>query len=387
MGSTIISLLSSDDTEKELPHESTENKEEKTEEHPNEIKKDIPKENPNEIVEDKKEEKKEIISENKCENKMNINENAQDDKNSTEPSINCSSDEKKVVGENVELKENKSNRKDDACFIDELNFPIINSSKKEEEKDIEPDSLSILNKALSQSPSNFYNMNLSIPESFGQNKNISSSVTISNFDSVANPIQISIPNFYLNTNPKSYNYFSRKYHKNSNLTHFVPVTFSCSLANNHSSRARSKYIEKEKEFFEKIIKIGDVANINEFWEIFQHMKKPSQCQVGSDYHLFKRGIVPMWEDNMNKDGGKLSILLTWKYVDIIWEEVAFNFCKGLLPYYDNINGIVISTRPKYIVMSFWVKTRNYHTVEKMRNALSYILQAPSTNCIDFIPFN
>ena len=383
MGSTIISLFSNEDIEKELPQESTENKEEKPEGQLNEIKNDIPKE----IVEDKKEEKKEITSENKFENKMNTNENVQNDKNSTEPSINCSSDEKKVVGDNVELKENKSNSKDNASIIDELNFPIINSSKKEEERDSEPDSLSILNKALSQSPSNFYNMNLSFPESFGQNKNISSSMTISNFDPVVNPIQISIPNFYLNTNPKSYNYFSRRYHKNSNLTHFAPVTFSCSLANNHSSRARSKYIEKEKEFFEKIIKIGDVANINEFWEIFQHMKKPSQCQVGSDYHLFKRGIVPMWEDNMNKDGGKLSILLTWKYVDVIWEEIAFNFCKGLLPYYDNINGIVISTRPKYIVMSFWVKTRNYHTVEKMRNALSYILQTPSTNCIDFIPFN
>ena len=28
---------------------------------------------------------------------------------------------------------------------------------------------------------------------------------------------------------------------------------------------------------------------------------------------------------MNKDGGKLSILLTWEYADIIREEVALSF--------------------------------------------------------------
>jgi translation initiation factor 4E len=387
MGSTIKNIFSSEEQKQEISQDSTEKIKKNPKEYPNEIKINIPEEIPKEIVEYKKKEKKEILYENKCENKMNTYEKVKDDKNSTEPSISCGSDEKKIVVDGVEEKENKSKRKDSINIVDELNFPIIYSSKKEEEKNSEIDSLSLLNKALSQSPSNFYNMNLSILENFGQNNNISSSVTISNFNSDVNPIKFSIPNFYLNTNPKSYNYFSRKYHKNPNLTHLVPVSFSCSLANLHSNRARSRYIQKEKEFFEKIIKIGDVSNINEFWEIFQHMKKPSQCQIGSDYHLFKRGIVPMWEDNMNKDGGKLSILLTWKYVDIIWEEMTFNFCKGLLPYYDNMNGIVISTRPKYIVMSFWVKSRNYHTVEKMRNALSYILQTPSNNCIDFIPFN
>ena len=95
----------------------------------------------------------------------------------------------------------------------------------------------------------------------------------------------------------------------------------------------------------------------------------------------------MWEDNMNKDGGKLSVLLTWKYADIIWEEVAFSFSKGLFPYFDNLNGIVISMRPKFVVLSFWIKTNTKTVVEKIRNSLSGMMQAPSANCIDFIPFN
>ena len=68
-----------------------------------------------------------------------------------------------------------------------------------------------------------------------------------------------------------------------------------------------------------------MTNFTEFWEIFRHIKKPSQFPVRTDYHIFKRGVFPIWADNMNKDWGKLSILLTWKSADIIREEVTLSF--------------------------------------------------------------
>ena len=194
-----------------------------------------------------------------------------------------------------------------------------------------------------------------------------------------------------NLMPKNNNFQAQNHNRqnfqNYNMSYFNPITFTCSL-NTHSVRKyKMKPIEKEEEFLEKIIKIADVSNVNEFWEVFQHLKKPNQCPVGSDYHVFKKGIVPMWEDKLNKDGGKLSVLLTWKYANVIWEEVTFNFAKGLLPYYNYINGIVISVRPKFMALSFWIKCNNNIMVEKIRNALSGLLQAPSNNCFDFIPFH
>ena len=172
-----------------------------------------------------------------------------------------------------------------------------------------------------------------------------------------------------------------------NITYFNPITFSCSMDTYTMKKSKLKPIQKEQQFFEKIIKIADVSNINEFWEVFQHLKKPNQCPIGSDYHVFKKGIFPMWEDKLNMDGGKLSVLLTKKYANVIWEEVIFNFSRGLLPYYDYINGIIISMRSKYMVLSFWIKCNNNSMVEKIRNALSGLLQTPSSNCIDFIPFH
>ena len=178
---------------------------------------------------------------------------------------------------------------------------------------------------------------------------------------------------------------SEKNVQNLNLSNFIPITFFCTLDTHKFTKDKTKPIEKDV-FLDKLIKISDVSNINEFWDVFQHLRKPSLCETGSDYHIFKKGIYPMWEDNANENGGKLSILLTHKYSNIIWEEVAFMFSKGLLPYYKNINGVVLSVRPKYTVLSFWIKCEDFSTVENIRNELTIILQAPSPNCFDYIPF-
>ena len=357
-----------------------------------------PKENSNDTSIQVKQEENIIDKENKekssdksCENEINTREEIKEDKESTEASLNVISlkqkEGKEEVNNKQEAQDNIIKKKDKATDIDNLSFPIINPKKTLDATSPDYNSLSILNNALSQSQLNFYYMNLKIPENLEPKNKLSPQIPPSDSSPIFNPLQNTIPNFFLENNPQSLNFFGKKYHKNSNLIHFVPVTFSCSCDTQNVGRSRIKYIQKEKEFFEKIIKIGDVSNITEFWDIFQHMKKPSQCPVGTDYHLFKRGIIPMWEDKMNKDGGKLSVLLTWKYANLIWEEVAFNFSRGLLPYYENINGIVISMRAKFIVLSFWVKIKTTHLVEKIRYALSSMLQTPSTNCIDFIAFN
>ena len=173
-----------------------------------------------------------------------------------------------------------------------------------------------------------------------------------------------------------------------NPNYIIPITFSCS--SNTYSNPKSKNTKiNQKEFLEKIIKIADVTTLSEFWEVFQHLQKPSNCPIGTDYHVFKKGISPMWEDESNKEGGKLSVLINLEYSSIIWEEVIFNFAKGNLPYFDFINGVVLSKRPKFSVLSFWVKSynNNYKIVEKLRKAFSNLLQTPSNNCFDFIPFH
>ena len=60
----------------------------------------------------------------------------------------------------------------------------------------------------------------------------------------------------------------------------------------------------------------------------------------------------MWEDKANKQGVKLNALINLKYSSIIWEEIIFYFAKSMLPYFDYINGIILSKRLKFVVLSF-----------------------------------
>lgn len=56
--------------------------------------------------------------------------------------------------------------------------------------------------------------------------------------------------------------------------------------------------------------------------VYNNIMKTCDLSISSNYHLFKQGIKPMWEDPANKHGGKWSIQLprnkTMSEIDNIW---------------------------------------------------------------------
>ncbi|KAJ3092537.1 hypothetical protein HK102_006090 [Quaeritorhiza haematococci] len=56
------------------------------------------------------------------------------------------------------------------------------------------------------------------------------------------------------------------------------------------------------DYNDAIKRIATVATIEEFWGAYNHLKRPFELPNISDYHVFKQGIRPIWEDNLN--GGK-----------------------------------------------------------------------------------
>jgi translation initiation factor 4E len=56
--------------------------------------------------------------------------------------------------------------------------------------------------------------------------------------------------------------------------------------------------------------------------VYNNIMKTCDLSISSNYHLFKQGIKPMWEDPANKHGGKWSIQLprnkTMSDIDNIW---------------------------------------------------------------------
>ena len=159
-----------------------------------------------------------------------------------------------------------------------------------------------------------------------------------------------------NLRPKNKDHQNQN-HLNFNMSYFSPITISCSINAHSVKRSKLKQKEKEQEFFEKIIKISDVSNIQEFWEVFQHLLKPNQCPVGSDYHIFKKGIVPMWEDiQTQQDPHKRQIMI--KKLKIQKKENMFKN-DSMIYNYSNKN------RPKSSISGYKV----YHKSQSTKNTL------------------
>ena len=51
-------------------------------------------------------------------------------------------------------------------------------------------------------------------------------------------------------------------------------------------------------------KLMEFQSIEQFFGLYNNIARPSALPIGSDYHLFKYGVKPEWEDPENRDGGQ-----------------------------------------------------------------------------------
>jgi len=111
--------------------------------------------------------------------------------------------------------------------------------------------------------------------------------------------------------------------------------------------------------------IGEFDTVEEFCRYFNWLKPPSKLEKNSNYHIFKSGIKPMWEDPANANGGKW--VLTMKnnpaLLDRCWNWLAMALVGEELEEGDEICGAVVSLRTKVDRIQVW--TRSKDDVEKL----------------------
>ena len=142
------------------------------------------------------------------------------------------------------------------------------------------------------------------------------------------------------------------------------------------------------EYENQVKKIGEFDTIEDFWSLYQHIKKPDNCKQGIEIQLFKDPIKPMWEDEYNKNGGKFSIKLRKDYTTIIWEEMIFALIGGVLPkeIKDELNGIVVSSRKEFNVLQIWFKTYSLNIIADIEQCIKDLLQIPNEVQLDIKQF-
>lgn len=113
---------------------------------------------------------------------------------------------------------------------------------------------------------------------------------------------------------------------------------------------------KYQDYEKSTIQLASIGTVESFWTIYSHLKRPSLLPTVSDYHIFKAGIRPVWEDEANKRGGKWIVRLKKGVADRYWEDlllaiVGDQFAEAG----EEVCGAVLSVRSGEDVLSVWTK--------------------------------
>eukprot|EP00536_Pseudo-nitzschia_multiseries_P009838 jgi/Psemu1/242447/estExt_Genewise1.C_2860038 len=134
--------------------------------------------------------------------------------------------------------------------------------------------------------------------------------------------------------------------------------------------------------YENSIKaISTVKSVEEFWATYNYLKRPNDLSSTTDYHFFRDGIKPTWEDPKNAKGGKWIIRLPKGLASRYWEEVVLAMIGGQFPGIPDgeICGLVISIRYSEDILGVWNRTAgDRDMVDRLRDAVRKVLQLPTS---------
>ncbi|KIY47031.1 eukaryotic translation initiation factor 4E class I [Fistulina hepatica ATCC 64428] len=137
-----------------------------------------------------------------------------------------------------------------------------------------------------------------------------------------------------------------------------------------------------QSWMEDIKQVITFDSVEEFWGLYNNIIPPSQLPQRANYYLFKvaplhsynwfqEGIIPAWEDEANKNGGKWSIQLPkdknranvdkmWLYTMLAaigetFDQTLTEADPGQPPSQPLVTGVIVSTRPQFYRLSIWTR--------------------------------
>lgn len=127
--------------------------------------------------------------------------------------------------------------------------------------------------------------------------------------------------------------------------------------------------------------------VEDFWSLFNNLMSPSKLQLQSNYHLFKEGVMPAWEDPQNANGGKWVIELQKperELLNTIWLYTILAMIGEAFEDSDDICGAVISLRKARNRLCVWTKTAS-DSAKQMRIGAEFkkIMEVDASTKITF----
>jgi len=141
---------------------------------------------------------------------------------------------------------------------------------------------------------------------------------------------------------------------------------------------------KTMSYDQNLKRVATFASVEQFWSYYSHFIRPSELSGHSDFHLFKDGIKPMWEDSANKDGGKWIVRLRKGLASRYWENLILAMLGEQFMVGEEICGAVISIRFQEDIISVWNKTASDQaTTARIRDTLKRVLNLPLNTIMEY----
>ncbi|KAG4303866.1 hypothetical protein PORY_002720 [Pneumocystis oryctolagi] len=130
-------------------------------------------------------------------------------------------------------------------------------------------------------------------------------------------------------------------------------------------------------------------SVEEFWGIYNNIAKASQLPPKSDYHLFKTGVRPEWEDKQNQRGGR------WSYnnrdrrsvnIDELWLHIMLAAIGETLENEgDNeVMGVVVNIRKGFVRLGLWTRsTSNEEVLRAIGKRFREAMRIPDKETVEF----
>lgn len=150
--------------------------------------------------------------------------------------------------------------------------------------------------------------------------------------------------------------------------------------NNNTNTPTSTPTTAPNPYENSIKTVATVKTVEEFWTTYDHLVRPNDLPTTTDYHFFREGIKPTWEDPGNARGGKWIVRLRKGLASRYWEETLLALIGGQFQGIPDgeVCGAVVSIRYGEDIVSVWNKTADDREItERLRDAIKKILQLPS----------
>ena len=117
---------------------------------------------------------------------------------------------------------------------------------------------------------------------------------------------------------------------------------------------------KQTTWGQTLRSVNTFNTIEDFWCLYNKILSPSKLIMGTDFHLFKEGIEPKWEDKECANGGKWTYLFPKSKevneLDEYWLKLLLAMIGEQFSETSEICGAVVSVRQKQHRIALWTKT-------------------------------